>query len=407
MLHRPIVLIVLLLALALTPGPFSAARAQDSPSQEPPGLDEIVDLRFPEPTSVFDLYRALGDTADLAVLFDPHLKDQHLQIELQDVTVRQALNRVAPSVGHFFKLLDQHTLLVAADTPQNRRQYEDLVIRTFYLENANVNEMMTVLRSLVDVKKIATGPALHAITLRDTALKVAIAEELVRRYEKPRAEVEVAVEVLLLDRDALTRSEGGELPLRLAAGELERLKRSAGAQVLAAPRPSTLDGKRARLMLGEAVPFPARASGDSDAGDDEAESPAVQYQEIGLELELKPQVHPGSAEATLELRMGLSGAVAGSTGDAYPVVARRSLDAAIRLGDGETALFSGLLQVEPQPGTRLAALPLLATGPGEGRREVVVALTLHIVRLPEITQEDRRSLPVGSEAHLELASGED
>jgi general secretion pathway protein D len=291
-----------------------------------------------------------------------------------------------------------------ADTPQYHREHDELVIRTFYLENAEVKDLMTVLRSLIEVKRIATGETLNAITLRDTPGKMAIAEQLVRRHDKPRAEVEVAVELLTLDPEALARTEDGPPPLRLAAGELERLKRSAEAQVLAAPRLSALDGKRARLVLGEAVPLPAGAHEDGEEEEGEPASPAVQYQEVGLELELVPRVHPGSAEVTLELRLGLSGAVAGSTGDAYPVIARRSLDLATRLGDGETALLSGLLEVQPQPGTRLASLPLLASA-GDNRREVAVALTLHIVRLPKITEEDRRQIPVGTETRLELGGG--
>lgn len=292
----------------------------------------------------------------------------------------------------------------AADTPQSHRDHDALVIRTFYLENAETKDLMTILRSLIEVKRIATGETLNAITVRDTPGKMAIAEQLVRRNDKPRAEVEVAVEVLTLDPEGLARTEGGPPPLRLAAGELERLKKSAGARVLAAPHLSALDGKRARLVLGEAVPVPASARGDGEEEEGEPASPAVQYQEVGLELELVPRVHPDSAEATLELRVGLSGAVAGSAGNAYPVVARRNLDLATRLGDGQTALLSGLLQVQSQPGTRLAALPLLASA-GDNRREVAVALTLHIVRLPEVTKEDRQQIPVGTETRLELGGG--
>ena len=58
------------------------------------------------------------------------------------------------AASHFYKVLDEHTIIIAADTPQNRRAYEDLVIQTFFLSNADVKDMMTILRTLIDAQEV-------------------------------------------------------------------------------------------------------------------------------------------------------------------------------------------------------------------------------------------------------------
>jgi general secretion pathway protein D len=103
------------------------------------------------------------------------------------------------AANHFYKVLDPHTILVAADTPQNRRAYEDLVIQTFYLSNSDVKDVMTMLRTLVDAKKLAANERLNAIILRDSIDRVKVAERLIETNDKARAEVVVDVELLQIN----------------------------------------------------------------------------------------------------------------------------------------------------------------------------------------------------------------
>lgn len=179
----------------------SGARPQ--PPQLDPRSDKPISLSFPEQTSIFQIYRALGKAFGINVLFDPNLKDQDISIELEEVTAQTALETLMRAAGHFYKVQDEHTIIIAADTPQNRRTYEDLVIQTFFLSNSEVKDMMTILRSLVDAKKIATNEQLNAIILRDTADKVKVAERIIEANDKAKAEVVVDVELMQLDTSAL------------------------------------------------------------------------------------------------------------------------------------------------------------------------------------------------------------
>src|SRR5262245_65574481 len=114
------------------------ARAQ--PPELNPRSNQPISLEFPEPVSIFDIYRALGDAFGINILFDPNLKDQEIAIELKEVTAQSALETLMRAGNHFYKVIDEHTIIIAQDTPQNRRSYEDLVIQTFFLSTSEVKE---------------------------------------------------------------------------------------------------------------------------------------------------------------------------------------------------------------------------------------------------------------------------
>ncbi|MBV8200449.1 MAG: hypothetical protein JOZ15_07475, partial [Acidobacteria bacterium] len=178
--------------------------ARPQPPMLNPRSTQPISLEFPQPVSIFQIYRALAQAFGINVLFDPNLKDQDIAIDLKDVTAQAALETLMHAAGHFYKVIDEHTILIAADTPQNRRTYEDLVIQTFFLSNAEVKDMTTILRSLIEAKKIATNDQLNAIILRDTADKVKVAEKIIETNDKAKAEVVVDVELLQINTNRMT-----------------------------------------------------------------------------------------------------------------------------------------------------------------------------------------------------------
>ena len=118
------------------------------PPQLNPRSDEPIDLDFPEPVSLQKIYQALGKAFGINVLFDPKLRDQDISITLREVTAQDALEILMRTAGHFYKVVDEHSIIVVADTPQNRRNYEDLIIQTFFLSNSDVKDVMAMLRSM-------------------------------------------------------------------------------------------------------------------------------------------------------------------------------------------------------------------------------------------------------------------
>src|SRR5438445_2688566 len=191
-----------------------------APPQLNPTSDQPISLSFPRETPVKDIYRALGNAFGINILFDQAVKDDRISIELRDVTAQKALERVMQAAGNFYNVLDEKTIIIIPDNPQARRDYEDLVIRTFYLSNGDAEQVTNVVRTMIEARNVFPLKALNAITIRDTADKVRIAEKIIEANDKAKAEVVVDVELLQMDLDklrdigfAISGASGGATPL--------------------------------------------------------------------------------------------------------------------------------------------------------------------------------------------------
>src|ERR1051326_4180992 len=178
-----------------------ASLTKAQPPQLNPASNEPISLRFPHETPVKDIYRALGNAFGINILYDQAVKDDRISIELKDVTAQQALERVMQAANHFYKPLDEHTIIIVPDNPQARRDYEDLVIRTFYLSNGDAEQVTNVVRTMIEARNVFPLKALNAITIRDTADKVRIAQKIIEANDKAKSEVVVDVELLQMDLD--------------------------------------------------------------------------------------------------------------------------------------------------------------------------------------------------------------
>lgn len=422
------------------------------PPELNPRSNQPISLEFPEPVSIFDIYRALGKAFGINILFDPSLKDTEIAIELKNVDAQAALETLMRSAGHFYKVMDEQTIIIAADTPQNRRTYEDLVIQTFFLSNAEVKDMMTILRSLVDARKIATNEQLNAIILRDTADKVKVAERIIEANDKSKAEVVVDVELLQVNTgrirdlgvslsnysvtqqiDVGATGEGSAGRVRLSDLEFlnqsnwvltipsflyEFVKTNSDAQLLAKPQLRITEGEKASLIIGDRVPIPLTTFNTQNAvpGGGIIPITSFQYQDVGIRIELEPRVHHNQ-EVTLKIKVEVSqinGRVQGPGGQEQPTIGTRTIDSTIRLEDGETNFLAGLIRTDETnsdsgiPG--LSDIPILGRlfsnkSTNTQRTDVILTLTPHIIRNAEITQEDLQPIWVGTETNFSFRGG--
>ncbi len=414
---------------------------------QPPVLNprsrEPISLDFPKPVSVFNIYRALGKAFGINILFDPKLRDQQIAIELQDVVAQDALEILMRTANHFYKVLDEHTLIVAEDNPQNRRNYEDLVIQTFFLSNAEVKDVMTMLRSLVGAKNVAANDQLNAIVLRDTADKVKVAERIIATNDKSRGEVVIDVELLQINTSKL-RELGVSLdqyrvtqtldPNPIRASDLEFInqgnwilslpsfvydfvKNSSEAQLLASPQVRISDGEQATLHIGDRVPIPVTTFNTAQTlGSNIVPITSFQYQDVGIRLDLEPRIHHNkeiSLKLTVEVS-NLSGFVEGTLGQRQPIIGTRTIESTIRLKNGETNFLAGLIRSDETnrdtgvPG--LSEVPILGRlfarkSTDNQRTDLVLTMTPHIVRTPDITEEDLLPIWVGTEANITFRGG--
>ncbi len=422
-------------------------RSTQANRPQPPMLSprekDPISLNFPKPVAVKDIYDAIAKAFGINILFDAKLRDQQLTIELNEVMSRDALEMLMRTANHFYKVLDEHSIIVAEDNPQNRRIYEDLVIQTFFLSNADPKESMTMLRSLVGAKNIASNEQLNAIVLRDTADKVKVAERILMTNDKARGEVVIDVELLQIETNKL-QELGIELsqysvsqtldpnPVRVSDLEFvnqqnwllalpnfiyQFVKNSSDAQLLASPQVRISDGEKAAFHIGDRVPIPVTTFNTAQTvGGNIVPVTSFQYQDVGIRLDIEPRLHHNK-EVTLKIKVevsNLAGTVAGSQGASQPIIATRTIESTIRLKDGETNFLAGLLRTDETsnelgvPG--LSEIPVLGRLFGKKRSEnrrtdLVLTLTPHIIRTADVTEEDLLPIWVGTEANITFRGG--
>ncbi len=414
-------------------------RQQRRPAVLDPRSQDPISLDFPEPVSVKNIYRALGKGFGINVIFDPNLRDQEIAITLQDVIAQDALEILMRSAGHFYKVLDEHSILIAADTPQNRRAYEDLVIQTFFLSNADPKDSFNMLRSLVGAKNIATNDQLNAIVIRDTADRVKIAERIIQTNDKARGEVVVDVELLQVNTNSLLdlglslsdyRITQALNPNPIPVSELEFLnqsnwmltipsfiydfvKNSSDAELLARPQLRISDGEKASLHIGEQVPIPVTTFNTANTvGGNIVPITSFSYQDIGIRIDIEPRIHH-NREVTLVIQVEFS-QLAGFVEGGQPIIGTRKIQSTIRLRDGETNFLAGLIRTDETHTTSgipgLSDIPVIGrlfskTSTQTQRTDLVLTITPHIVRTPDITARDLEPIWVGTESNLTFRGG--
>ena len=423
------------------------------PPQLNPASNEPISLSFPRETPVKDIYRALGNAFGINILFDQAVKDDRISIELRDVTAQQALERLMQAANHFYKVLDEKTIIVVPDNPQARRDYEDLVIQTFYLSNGDAEQVTNVVRTMIEARNVFPLKALNAITIRDTADKVRIAQKIIEANDKAKAEVVVAVELIQIDlkklRDIgftiqgpsdagpgaitpnLVGSDGKAVPLTSAMLDQLRglgtnsfsfslpsatytlTKSITNAELLANPELRISEGEKATLHIGSRIPVPVSTFTAISSGTSPYQ-PVVsyQYQDVGIKVSMEPRVHH-NREVTLKLTVEVSNqgpnapTVAGQA--PQPTFATRTIESTIRLKDGETNFLAGLIQENKTEGDTktpfLGDLPIIGrlftqNHHQQDRTDLVLTMTPHIIRIADITDDDVAPMWVGTTNNL-------
>jgi general secretion pathway protein D len=441
-------------------------RAQSSmtkaqPPQLNPASNEPITLTFSRDTPVKDIYRALGNAFGINILFDQAVKDDRITIDLHDVTAQTALERVMQAANHFYKVLDEKSIIVVPDNPQSRRDYEDLVIQTFYLSNGDAEQVTNVVRTMIEARNVFPLKALNAITIRDTADKVRIAEKIIEANDKARAEVVVDVELVQLDLNraqemglAMSLAKSAASPfttdadgkrVAFAGGTLGEIatvlgsmndlrnnvsfaipsatyaliKSIGNSELLANPELRISEGEKATLHIGNRIPVPVTTVAGYNPGAGGGTTPgnqlvtpytSFQYQDVGIKVGIEPRVHH-NREVTLKLTVEVSnqGPTVTFAGQDQPTFATRTIESTIRLKDGETNFLAGLIQSTKTEGNEktpfLGDIPFLGrlftkTRKTEDRTDLVLTMTPHIIRIPDITEEDLAPMWVGTGTNL-------
>ncbi len=408
----------------------------------PPGLDIPSDAKLPgsltfREASSRDVYTALARFANLNVVFDPQFRDQSVTIDLKSSTFEDALNSVAASTRNFYRVTAPRTIAVIPDTPAKRREYEEEIVRTFYLSNADLKETIDLLRIVIDARRIAAIAATNAVTIKDTPERVAAAARVISAIDKARPEVIIDVELLEVDRTRLreyglqvaspgspgidgsadaNRSNYTLRDLRsLTQSDIfltnlpglyyRLLKTDSNTRTLANPQLRTSEGMPAQARFGERVPVPVTTFAPiATGGVNQQPITSYNYENIGVNIDITPRTHHDD-EVSLVLKVAVS-SISGSGFGGLPTFGNREISTVIRLHDGETNMLAGLIRdderrvLEGVPG--LSDLPVIGRLFAFNRKEtqetdIVLTLTPRIIRVLELNEADLRPFRVAKD----------
>ena len=152
--------------------------------------------------SLQKILETLGRIAGVNVLFDEGFRDKRTDVAMTGLTFQEALDRLTMVNRLFYKVLDQNTIIIVPESRQKRMAYDELVMRTFYVQNAEVPDTVNLIKTLAKVTTVMPNPSLGAITIVGTVEQVAMAEHIIESNDKARGEVLVEVQILEVNRTA-------------------------------------------------------------------------------------------------------------------------------------------------------------------------------------------------------------
>ena len=382
--------------------------------------------------------RALAQMANVNVVFDPAFKPAPISIDIRNQTFDQALLSIAASTQLFYRVTAPRTITIIPDTPAKRREYEEEVVRTFYLSNADLKETMDMLRIVIDARRIGSIAGTNAITIHDTPERVAAAGRLIGMIDKARPEVLIDVELLEVNRtrlreyglqfaspgsagingvadvnkpgltlEDLQNLNSSQILMTAVPGLYYRLlKEDETTRVLANPQLRAVAGTSATARFGERVPIPVTTfSPIATGGIAQQPITSFQYENIGVNIDISPRIHLDN-DVTLALTISVSSISGTGFGD-LPTFGNREIKTQIRLKDGETNMLAGLIR-DDERRTR-DGIPGLSDLPGLGhvfghskdertQTDIILMLTPRIVRVLELTEDDLRAFNMGRDS---------
>jgi general secretion pathway protein D len=408
--------------------------------------DNPLTLRM---TSTADnIYKTIGKLAGLNVLFDLDYKPQRITIELNDVKVREALRMVAMESKTFWRPVSTASIFVAAEG--RRKEFEDNVLKTFYVHNAStpaeLQEVAGTLKGILDISRAQVNPTHNSITIRGTPDQMVLAEKLLSDMDKPKAEVVIEISVLEVNRDLIRKLgttvptstsispvgvttgggtgssgpavkigslNGNNFMIPIPGASFTFLMSNSNTKVLQNPKMRVLDNSHATLKIGDRIPI---ATGSFTPGTFGGANAAVntqfQYIDVGVNIDITPHIH-SDHEVTLKMALEVSSVTGIDTigGVDQPKIGQRRIEHEARLEDGEINLVGGILEDTETKSLSgypwLGKLPLLKYLFGQESKErveneIVFAITPHIVRSEEITDENLRMIDIGTSTTLGL-----
>ena len=445
-------------SVRLVPTGYQTTTAVPADFVMPQKLEKWKELIYPNGVDLQHIIRELAKELDLNVLFDEasfRQANRKINIELRGVTPAKALDYIFLQANLFFQKVGPRTILVA---DQNRRpNFQQLVLRTFYLANAKPADVAKIIQQAIPVQQGRTQPiplideATNSLTIRDTAENISIIGRLIKSLDKDRAEVVMDVDIFEVSRQDLLKlgnqvgsesqlsslgsfgaplvraggSAGGvaaNLPFKaldfasvaigLPTSTLSAFQRKTNTRLLASTQVHAFNNEKSTAKIGQRVPVRSATyfntglnNGNSGNNGFGTTADVITYEQTGLTLEFEPLIFPNQ---DVQVKMSITSRdLAGAGVNDNPIFGEREIKGSARIQNNRTLLLASVAQNREERGK--AGLPILGLIPILGRlfatptkndsnTDIVIAVTPRVLRAPVIMPEDEVERPTGSQA---------
>jgi len=410
---------------------------------------EGMDLNFTRKTSLREIFQQLSRNSGVNIVLHSSASAQDVQIsvDLRGLSFQRVLDTLMLQSDLFYKVMDSNSIMVFKKTPQNLQEYENKLIRTFYLSNAEVENVRQIFNALLPQLRVFTDKRLNAITVMAKPNDLGIAQRIVNQLDKAKAEVMIYLE--LLEVSESTSEKLGLIPvasldpsntngiyavgatlsgnnnglnsttgsLRISKSNIQYIfpglrldmaKSTGEARLLANPNVRVISGETGEVNIGDKLPTvqssigtPTTASSTTNSaitsalGGIATAQTSYSYEDVGVKIKVKPRVHFNN-DITIDLESDIKTQKAG--GDpSRPPLSQRVIKTSARLRDGETAIFGGMLKEEEKKNLQgiwgLSDIPVLGSllnyhGNERNKTDVILSIRAVVVRKPDLAEDD-------------------
>jgi general secretion pathway protein D len=379
-----------------------------------------INLKITEDTKV--IYETVGKLAGINVLFDPDYTSRRIKIELNNVSLEEALQIIAVESKTFWRPVTPNTIFVATDNPAKRRDLEQSVVKTFYLSNLSqpteLQDIVNTMRQILEINRVQPLPTEGAIVVRGTPDQIALASKLVGDLDRAKPEVVVDVAIMQINTDksktlgispptsatvqlqsnlnptsttsstgivggqtTVPTSTGTTTPGQISLNSFNNLNATdfavtisqatatalfsdSSTKLIQKPEIRAVDGQKASLKIGQRVPVATGSfqPGIGGVGINPLVNTQFQYLDVGVNIDVTPHIH-ANGDVTLKITMEVSEVDGTSNigGITQPIIGQRKIEHEVRLKEGEVNMLGGMM--ENSQTRAITGFPVLAQIP--------------------------------------------
>ncbi|MBU0993994.1 MAG: tetratricopeptide repeat protein [Proteobacteria bacterium] len=403
-----------------------------------------ISLKFKK-TPIVNVFEVLAKLSGINFIFDKDMKETMVTLFMTDVSFDRFIDVLLRTNDLAARIINEKTMLIYPDTPDKTKEYEDLQVRTFYLNNIDSPKMVSLLSKILKNNDMSANEKLNTIVIRGTSEVIELASRIINANDRTPAEVLLNVEILEVKREkekqlglefsdsvslgigatsetistetskasfaslySLDSLSNKELLLSLPTATINLLKRDGDTKILAKPQIRVKNLEKAFIHVGDRVPIRSNRKIDTSGN----ETYDYAYQDVGIKLETMPVINmQNEISLTLSLEVSGLGSNVGTVSDPQYSIRTRNAKTVLTMQDGEVIVIGGLISDEERE--NIKKIPLLGSIPifgslfsnfdtNNSETDILMVITPYVIKTQEIPDRDMLEVWSGKERNFSL-----